>query len=85
MVKNPAPKLTFSRKHISTKKNTFFGKQKAPQGYPLEIARWARGAGPGPNVNGKGQGAGPGPRLNGRGQGARPGPRLNEIGLILSK
>ena len=83
-MKNPDPKTHFLMKTHKThfqKQNTSICRQKkAPQGYPLAIARGAGGAGPGPNVNGRGQGAGPGPRLNSRGQGAGPGPRLNGKG-----
>ena len=97
MVKNPAPKLTFSRKHIKHNfkiNNPFVGK-KSPAGIPLgyreggqcagpgpRLNGRGQGAGPGPNVNARGQGAGPGANVNGRGQGAGPGPRLHKIGPI---
>ena len=55
MVKNPTPNTPFFEKahktHFQKKQTHFLGGKKAPQGYPLEIARWARGAGPGPRLN----------------------------------
>ena len=49
------PKIHFLTKthktHFQKEIRPFFGKHKAPQGYPLETARWARGTGSGPNVN----------------------------------
>ena len=53
------PKTHFFEKthktHFQKQNTSISRKKKAPQGYPLEIARWARGAGPGPNVNEIGQ------------------------------
>ena len=51
---NSCPKTHFfgkTHKQHKKTKNIVGRKKKAPQGYPLAIARWARGAGPGPNVN----------------------------------
>ena len=85
MVKNPAHKSHFFEKthttHFQEKKTPIFREKQAPQGYPLADARGARGAGPGPRLNGKGQGAGPGPNVNGRGQGAGPGPNVKLVML----
>ena len=50
--------------HFPPKKTSIIRTKKAPQGYPPADARWAGGAGPGPNVNSRGQGAGPGPNVN---------------------
>ena len=85
--------------HFQKNKHPFFRKkEKKTAGIPLGFGEGGQGAGPGPNVNGRGQGAGPGPNVNGRGQGAGPGPnvngrgqgagpgpRLNKIGPIWSK
>ena len=54
------PKTHFFEKthksHFKNKMCPFLEKtKKKTQGYPLEIARWARGAGPGPNINEMGQ------------------------------
>ena len=59
-MKNPAPKVTFSRnyiKHNFNKNKTFIFRKnkKKAQGYPPAIARWVGGADPGPNLNEIGQ------------------------------
>ena len=83
-MKNPAPKVTFSRKHIKhnfkNKKNIHFSEKQKPAGIPLSFGEGGQGAGPGPRLNSRGQVAGPGPNVNGRGQGAGPGPNVNGRG-----